>query len=214
MIGLATARVELSRHGPLGTGLLFGNRSGGTGSPKSPIAENVQLRVGPYPRATLITSDLTAVSGRFSCNTRTPKAYVFVTTTLIGIKRNAAMRLGFRTAEGIIGLHPFGWRSCMLQGGVVHTPMMRDFGGHRAALASADSAYGTKETHRGVLFKSAGTGFLFGLVTTLDGQMGKPGSPMKHIRQQPRYILPSVHWLSHPSSCPPFRTQTDFWEQV
>ena len=39
---------------------------------------------------------LTGASGRFSCNTRTHKAYVFVTTTLIGIKRDAAMRLGFQ----------------------------------------------------------------------------------------------------------------------
>ena len=89
-----TRRVEQTW--ALGTGHLFGNRSEGTGSPKSPSAENVRLRVEPYPRATLITSNLTGVSGRFSCNTRTPKAYVFVTTTLIGIKRDAAMRLGFQ----------------------------------------------------------------------------------------------------------------------
>jgi hypothetical protein len=49
LIGPAMASVELSRQGPLGTGHLFGNRSEGTGSPKSPSAENVRLRVGPYP---------------------------------------------------------------------------------------------------------------------------------------------------------------------
>jgi hypothetical protein len=48
----------------------------------------VRLRVGPYPRTTLITSNPTVVSGRFSCNTRTPKAYVFTTTKRIGIKRD------------------------------------------------------------------------------------------------------------------------------
>ena len=70
--------------------------SEGTGSPKSPSAVNVLLRVEPYPRATLITSNPTGLSGRVSCNTRTHKAYVFVTTTLIGIKRDVAMRLGFQ----------------------------------------------------------------------------------------------------------------------
>jgi hypothetical protein len=34
----------------------------------------------------LITSNPTEVNGRFSCDTRTPKAYVFTTTTSIGIK--------------------------------------------------------------------------------------------------------------------------------
>ena len=78
--------------GTLGPGHLFGNRSEGTGSPRNPSAENVRLRVGPYPRTTLITSNLTVVSGRFSCNTTTPKAYVFTTTTRIGIKRDPAKR--------------------------------------------------------------------------------------------------------------------------
>ena len=76
----------------LGPGHLFGNRSEGTGSPRNPSAENVRLRVGPYPRTTLITSNPTVVSGRFTCNTRTPKAYVFTTTTRIGIKRDPAKR--------------------------------------------------------------------------------------------------------------------------
>ena len=80
--------ASVSRHGPLGTAHLFGNRSEGTGSPKNPSADNVRFKVGPYPRATLITSNLTAVSGRVSCNTKTHKAYVFVTTTRIGIKRD------------------------------------------------------------------------------------------------------------------------------
>ena len=75
-----TRRVEQA----WGTGHLFGNRSEGTGSPKNPSAENVRLRLEPYPRAKLITSNLTAVSGRFSCNTRTPKAYVFTITKRIG----------------------------------------------------------------------------------------------------------------------------------
>ena len=88
----ATPRVELSGRGTLGPGHLFGNRSEGTGSPRNPSAENMRLRVGPYPRTTLITSNLTVVSGRFSCNTTTPKAYVFTTTTRIGIKRDPAKR--------------------------------------------------------------------------------------------------------------------------
>jgi hypothetical protein len=78
----------MSSRGTLGTGHLFGNRSEGTGSPRNPNAENVRLKVGPYPRAKLITSNLTVVSGRFSCNTKTPKAYVFTTTKRIGIKRD------------------------------------------------------------------------------------------------------------------------------
>jgi hypothetical protein len=56
------------------------------------------------------------VSGRFSCTMRTHKACVFVTTTLIGVKRNAAMRLGYRIAEQqfeIVALHPLGRRSCI-----------------------------------------------------------------------------------------------------
>ena len=60
--------------------------------PRNPSAENVRLRVGPHPRTTLITSNPTVVSGRFSCNTRTPKAYAFTTTTRIGIKRDLAKR--------------------------------------------------------------------------------------------------------------------------
>jgi len=92
VIGPATTRVELSGRGTLGPGHLFGNRSEGTGSPRNPSAENVRLRVGPYPRTTLITSNLTVVSGRCSCNTTTPKAYVFTTTTRIGIKRDPAKR--------------------------------------------------------------------------------------------------------------------------
>ena len=60
---------------------------------------NVRLRVEPYPRPTLITSNLTGLSGRVSCNTRTHKAYVFVTTTLISIKRDMAMRLGSKIDE-------------------------------------------------------------------------------------------------------------------
>ena len=52
--------------------------------------ENVRLRVGPNPLATLITSNLTKVRSRFSCNMRTPKAYVATTTTHIGIKRDPA----------------------------------------------------------------------------------------------------------------------------
>ena len=92
MIGPATTRVELSGRGTLGPGHLFGNRSEGTGSPRNPSAENVRLRVGPYPRTKLITSNLTVVSGRFSCNTTTPKAYVFTTTRRIGIKRDPAKR--------------------------------------------------------------------------------------------------------------------------
>jgi hypothetical protein len=92
----AKTRIELSRqHGPLGTGHLFGNRSEGTGSPKNLSADNVRLRVGPYQRTTLITLNLTGVSGGFSCNTRTPKAYAFATTTRIDIKRDPA-RLGFQ----------------------------------------------------------------------------------------------------------------------
>jgi hypothetical protein len=88
-----TGRATTSRqHGPLGTGHLFGNRLEGTGSPKSPSAENVRLRVGRWPRATLTTSNLTGVTGRSSCNTRTPKAYVFVTTKRIGITIDPAKR--------------------------------------------------------------------------------------------------------------------------
>jgi hypothetical protein len=59
---------------------------------ENPSAENVRLRVGPYQRTTLITSNLTVVSGGFSCNTTTPKAYVFTTTTRIGIKRDPEKR--------------------------------------------------------------------------------------------------------------------------
>ena len=88
VIGPAATRVEMSSRGTLGTGHLFGNRSEGTGSPRNPSAENVRLNVGPYPRTKLITSNLTVVSGRFSCNTRTRKAYVFTTTKRIGIKRD------------------------------------------------------------------------------------------------------------------------------
>jgi hypothetical protein len=115
VIDPATTRVELSSHGTLGTGHLFGNRSEGTGSLRNPSAENVRLRVGPYPRTTLITSNLTVVSGRFSCNTRTPKAYVFTTTSRIGIRRDPAKRSRLPGSERrfeIIALHPSRMRSC------------------------------------------------------------------------------------------------------
>src|SRR6476659_4383966 len=46
-------------------------------------------------RATLITSNLTGVTGPSSCDTRTPKAYVFVTATLIGIQIDRRSGLGF-----------------------------------------------------------------------------------------------------------------------
>ena len=85
-------RAEWSSLGSLGTGHPFGRRSEGTGLPRNRSAENVRSRVGPYPRTTLITSNPTEVSGRFSCNTRTLKAYVVITTTRIGIKRDASKR--------------------------------------------------------------------------------------------------------------------------
>jgi hypothetical protein len=64
--------------------------------PRNRNAENVRLRVGPNPLATLITSNLTKVRSRFSCNMRTPKAYVVTTTTHIGIKRDPAKLPGER----------------------------------------------------------------------------------------------------------------------
>ena len=92
-IGLTPLRAGWSSLGSLGTSHPFGRRSEGTDLPRNRSAENVRLRVGPYPRTMLITSNPTVVSGRFSCNTRTPKAYVFTTTTRIGIKRDPAKRL-------------------------------------------------------------------------------------------------------------------------
>jgi hypothetical protein len=72
--------------------------------PRNRIAENVRLRVGPYPRTTLITSNPTEVSGRFSCNTRTLKAYVVTTTTRIGIKRDASKRSSSQVNQGTLYL--------------------------------------------------------------------------------------------------------------
>jgi hypothetical protein len=72
--------------------------------PRNRIAENVRLRVGPYPRTTLITSNPTEVSGRFSCNTRTLEAYVVTTTTRIGIKRDASKRSSSQVNQGTLYL--------------------------------------------------------------------------------------------------------------
>ena len=56
--------------------------------PQNRSAENVPLRVGPNP--TLITSNLTKVRSRFSCNMRIPKACAVITIMRIGIKKDAA----------------------------------------------------------------------------------------------------------------------------
>jgi hypothetical protein len=55
------------------------------------------------------------------------------------------------------------------------------------------------------------------LVTTAANGRGAPrrlSKPSATIRQKRGYILPLVHWLSHPTSSQPFHRQTDFWEQV
>jgi hypothetical protein len=88
-IGLTPIRAGWSL-GSRGTSHPFGRPSEGTDLRRS--AENARLRVGPYPPATLITSNSTAVNGRFSCNTRTPKVYVFTTTMRTGVKRDPAER--------------------------------------------------------------------------------------------------------------------------
>jgi hypothetical protein len=87
---IGPAGTDVSSNGPLGTGHPFGRRSRGTGLPRSRSAENVQLRVEPNPPATLITSNLTKVRSRFSCNMRIPKACAVTTTLRIGIKKDAA----------------------------------------------------------------------------------------------------------------------------